>query len=534
MSATMHRESVHGIEIGAGMGLAVLVFAISMAFVGMNGYHMSNYLVSKLTTAETAFYVIWWWKAVGFGVAALEIPLGMSFITNYRLHGFWHIGVLSQLVLALIVAALAAGAGIGSQLADAETRTNQISSHNTQLGGYQNRAEAAKFDRDSRLLATQHIKDPVNQEIAQLKIKQRYQQIMARLAETTAGKQAKKPLKIMNDGDSQFIIFALLSVAASIGAFYLSCFHAVYIKQLVGLIAFSLKSKANHEWESHAADFKTKQHEISPLNGQNHGLLTKERVPSRTTLSSPESLQSKFKSSQKEELRSKENVYVKCPACDAVFSVEKALMVPSPKNKQGQLRCGECAGIFHGVINIVDSDSVNKKRAERLAKIQPKELRPRRGGLLNNDPKAEQTGDKNSIDTEIPEKFPANSSQIPVNKQQDSVTKNSSGIPQEFAKNLAGISNSQEFPRNSADPDSVDLSHIASSDPAEKKLADLEETIDRLSLDPRSDGLKFSPTRMKTELSLGYDRIQEVFEKKKTEGKISQTKPYKIIYRATI
>lgn len=559
MSAIIQRQSVQGIEIGAGMGLAILVFAISMAFVGMNGYHMSNYLVSKLTTTETVFYVIWWWKAVGFGVAALEIPLGMSFITNYRLHGFWHIGVISQLILALLVATLAAGAGIGSQLADAETRTNQITAAETQLSSYENSANAARLDRDSRLLASRSIEDPYQREIAQLKIKQRYEQQMARIAQTTATSQAAKPLKIMEDGSTgQTAIFALLSIAASIGAFYLSCFHAVYIKQLVALIAFSLKSKANHEWESSAADFKTRQHELSPLNDKSHGILFKEKVPARQLpgqQSGPDndaadSSNQGAESPSQDAARANEKVLVKCPHCRAVFSVKKVLMMPSAKNKKGLLRCGECDQTFSGVLNITD------KKADALAASFPASGDTKLAGMdgganpktvtqnadlvsadRSNSSRESSINDTagNSQNPEISEKFAGNSHGIRLDNQPLTGAENSAEIPQKFGRNsteISGRANSQDLKAgNSQVSRQVDLSKVAKIDDAEEKLKALAETIDQLAMDPESDGLLFSPTRTFKELHLNYGRVQDVFKAKQAEGKISETKPYKITYR---
>lgn len=431
MSAIVRRQAVQGIEIGAGWPLAILVFAISVAFVGMNGYHMSNYLIAKLTTVESSLLTIAWWKVVGFGVAALEIPLGMSFITNYRLYGLWHSGVIFQLLFAMIVATLAAGAGIGSQLADAETRSNQITSHDTALSGYQNTANAAKAKRDKRILAADLIENERQRAIAKLNAEQKYQQEMARLAQTTSSKQAEKPLKIMEDGGTlQLVVFALLSIVASLGAFFLSCFHAVYVKQLVALIAFSLKSKANHDWESDASDFKARKHQISPLN-KDKGILFKEKVPAETVEDeaplSPET-------NPKEDAKSREKVHVQCPTCDAVFSVEKRVMVPSAKNKQGKLRCGECLSTFHGVANIVPAKQA--PASDQKADIPQEDSR-------QSEPEA--LGDKHSVEPEISEKFPGNSREIRLENQSVTPSGNFPEIPQKFAENSTEISGGGQF-----------------------------------------------------------------------------------------
>ena len=539
MSTMVRGQEVQGIEIGAGWPLAILVFAISVAFVGMNGYHMSNYLIAKLTTFESGLMTVAWWKVVGFGVAALEIPLGMSFITNYRLYGIWHSGVIFQLAFAMTVAALAAGAGIGSQLADAESRSNQITSHNTAIGAYQYSANAAKANRDKRVLAADLIRDDNQRAIAKLNAEQKYQQALANIAQNTSSKQAKKPLKIMEDGGRlQLIVFGLLSIVASLGAFFLSCFHAVYIKQLVALIAFSLKSKANHDWESQASDFKTRKHELSPLN-KDKGILFKEKVPAETVKHepalSPEELEKTFKSSQKEEEKSREKVHVQCPACDTVFSAEKRLMVPSAKNRKGQLRCGECQSTFYGVANIVTSN-------EASATEKTDNTKPANQTLNNPEKPTIETPNAvsgNSQDSEISEKFAGNSREIRLEKQAVTSAANSTEIPQKFAANSTEISggansqgNSQELmPRKSDKSQHIDLSGVAKIDGAEEKLKALADTIDTLSADPKADGLRFSPTKTFKQLHLNYGRVQKVFQDKQSEGKISMTKPYKIIYR---
>ena len=528
MSAVIQRDQVQGIEIGAGMWLGILVFAISVAFVGMNGYHMSNYLIAKLTTADSGFMEITWWKIVGFGIAALEIPLGMSFITNYRLYKWKNTGVVAQFALALLVAALAAGAGIGSQNADAEARNNQITSHDTAISGYTFQAKAAEALRDKRVLAADAIQDENARAVAKLNAEQKYQQTMANISTTTSDKQSKKPLKVTEDGSVfQIIIFALLSIVASIGAFFLSCFHATYIKQLVALIAFSLKSKADHDWESDASDFKSKKHVLSPLNKDESGVLFKEKVPAEVVkepapLASPERKEA-ARIAHKEEDKSTESVHVECPACEAVFSVEKRLMVPTAGNPKGLLRCGECSKTFFGVVNITD------KPAPKFTRHVTPKTTPETPTQANNEPSA------NSQESEITSKFPANSSQIRDGKQDVTFVRNSSGISQEFAGNSTGITggansqgssvgNSQEEVRH------FDLSSIVGIDDADEKMKALEKEIDARSNDPESDGVRFSSTAIFKALGVGYPRVQKIFEAKKAEGKISTTKPFRIIY----
>ena len=534
MSALIERtqpDAVHDIEVGAGMWLGILVFAISVAFVGMNGYHMSNYLIAKLTSAESSFMSIMWWKVVGFGIAALEIPLGMSFITNYRLYKWNNLGVVAQFVLALLVAALAAGAGIGSQSADAESRSNQITSHDTSLAGYELQVKAANARFKKKMLATEHIEDLHTRELAQTSIEEKHFTELSKITANTSNKQANKPLKVVDDGIFQLVIFALLSIVASIGAFFLSCFHATYIKQLVALIAFSLKAKANQDWESDASNFKSKDHLLSPLNKNSTGVIFKEKVPAEVT-EKPSPLAPLERSDttlfeHKEGKNSNDYVHVKCPSCDYVLAVKKQKLVPTEGNPKGLIRCGNCEKIFTGVVNIVDKtvpESASKATSEAAFKETPEAPK-----TTNNDTAG------NSQDSGIPEKFARNSSRIREEKQEVTLDRNSTGISQEFAGNSTGIAggvnsqeleagNSQEFVRN------FDFSSLIEIDGVEQKMKALEEEIDRLSNNPESDGIRFSPTAIFKGLNVGYPRVKKVFEEKKSEGKISDNKPFRIIY----
>ena len=565
MNAVAQREQVQGIEIGAGMGLGILVFAISVAFVGMNGYHMSNYLIAKLTNAETAFLTIMWWKAVGFGVAALEIPLGMSFITNYRLledKEKWSAGVKTQFSLAVLVALLATGAGIGSQIADAQTRNNEITSHGTTLTSYGLKAQAIEARRTKRLLGADKIKNEGSREIAKAKIEEDYLNEMSKITDLKADKQANKPIKTSEDGSwSQLFIFGLLSTVASFGAFFLSCFHATYIKQLVALIAFSLESKANHPWMSYASDFKSKQHELSPLNKDETGTLFKEKVPAQVApeatktspiLESPD-LSRSFEATQKEDVRRDDNVHIKCPACDVTLNVKKETLLPTQGNPQGKIRCGECAHVFHGVVNIVDKPApqVAPKATQKSAPRAPfqsgnskptpdpvapiEDATPVPGTMGNTDSGISQ-------ESPIPRKFPANSSQIREGIQEVKHLRNSSGISQEFAGNSTGISdagNSSAIPQQFDSPKAssqkpLNLSDIAEEVETENKMIALANEIDRLSSDPQFDGLLFPPTVVQKDLNVGYPPVKKVFDQKRSEGRISTTKPYKIIYKGGV
>ena len=142
----------------------------------------------------------------------------------------------------------------------------------------------------------------------------------------------------------------------------------------------------------------------------------------------------------------------------------------------------------------------------------------------------------NSQDNVIRGKFAANSQQIRLDNQEVTDSANSPRIHRELAANsprIVGGANSQDSQaENSPNSRQVDLSGIIEINGNQEKLKALSETIDRLAADPDYDGVLFSPTKAFKELHLNYKPVQEIFNQKRVEGKISQTTPYKITFKA--
>lgn len=287
MNTSFRGTEIAGHTVGASKILGYLLIAISAGLVLMNGYHMSNYLVAKLTNPASSPLFKLILQYIGFVMAAIEIPLGMAFITNYRLHGLTT-GVLVQGLLGVTIAALAMAAGIGSQLADADLRQNQIDAHWTTLGSYRSDQRAATFTRDSMIARAAKINDPDSRNIAVLDANQTYHQTIATLDRTRSTHQASKPIEIMENGSRMHLfVIALFSFVCSVGAFFCSCFSAVFINPLVALPAFSLKAKPDHDWLSDGSDFQAVKHKISPMGGRLNGFLMREKLPTRIDQTPP-------------------------------------------------------------------------------------------------------------------------------------------------------------------------------------------------------------------------------------------------------
>ncbi|WP_022952673.1 hypothetical protein [Leucothrix mucor] len=278
MSATFRHQTIAGHSVGASKSFGVLMAVIMMALVFMNAYHLSNFLVSKLTSPEGSFIFKWALMVVGAGIACIEIPLAKSMVTSYRLHGFSS-GTIIQGLLAIVVTIMAIVAGISSQLADTDRRDTQTASYQVTDGSFANMERSAEMARDSALHRANRIHDEESKLIAKIDAERAYQDQLIAIAQQKAAHTLHKPVQMIQSGTTEhYIVIALFSIVCSVGAIFCSAFSAVFINPLVAMPAFSLKAKANHDWQSDGSDFKTVQHELSPLANKFSGYLGREKV----------------------------------------------------------------------------------------------------------------------------------------------------------------------------------------------------------------------------------------------------------------
>ena len=278
MSATFRHQKIAGHSVGASKSFGALMTVIMMALVFMNAYHLSNFLVSKLTSPESSVLFKWALMAVGAGIACIEIPLAKSMVTSYRLHGFSS-GTLIQGLLAIVVIIMAIVAGISSQLADSDRRNTQTASYQVTDGSFSNMERSALMARDSALHRANRIHDEESKLIAKIDAERAYQDQLIVIAQQKAAHTLHKPVQMIQSGTTEhYIVIALFSIVCSVGAIFCSAFSAVFINPLVAMPAFSLKAKANHDWQSDGSDFKTVKHELSPLANKFSGYLGREKV----------------------------------------------------------------------------------------------------------------------------------------------------------------------------------------------------------------------------------------------------------------
>ena len=282
MSAVFRNQVIAGHSIGASRLFGALLMLTTLALVGVNAYHMGNFLNSKLTTLDSN--IVWGvlLYCAGTGIAALEIPLGKSLVTNYRLDGL-SFSVFIQALFACLIAGMAVFAGMNSQLADADRRDTQTASYSVSASSFTNMKRAAAINRDAAIARASRIQDSESKKIAILDAKAAYQNKLVSIAQKEADNTLKKPVQMFeSSSDEQYITMMLFSVICSFGALFASMFHAVYINPLVAMPAFSLKAKKSHDWDSDGSDFRSAKHEVSVLANKFNGFLSREKVPAKT------------------------------------------------------------------------------------------------------------------------------------------------------------------------------------------------------------------------------------------------------------
>ena len=259
---------IAGQKIGVSLPFAIILWVVVFGLTLMNIYHIDNFLVSKLTNQNSSFVFIWMLHIIAVSASLLEIPLAKSIVTNYRLHGF-NLNVFLQAIFTLIIASMAVIGGINSQLTDADLRDSQITSHESKLGSFETRKSSLEMRRDSEQARANKIQDKGSREIAKIEANQRYYSALASLQQSKAGHELNRPTRALETGSNlHWLTISLFSLVCSFGVIFVSGFMAVYYQSLVSLPAFSLMSKANHEWQSDGSDFVTEKHKISPLNNR--------------------------------------------------------------------------------------------------------------------------------------------------------------------------------------------------------------------------------------------------------------------------
>lgn len=281
MSAVFRNQVIAGHSVGASKPFGALIMLIAVSLVGVNAYHMGNFLDSKLTTIDS--FILWTalLYIAGTGIAALEIPLGKSLVTNYRLDGV-SFGVFIQALFACTIACMAIFAGMNSQLADADKRDTQTASYSVGASSFANMRQAAAITRDSAKARANRIQNPESKQIAILDAEAAYQNKLVSIAQQEAAHTLKKPVQMFeSSSDESFVTMMLFSVICSFGALFLSMFHAVYVNPLVAMPAFSLKAKKGHDWQSDGSNFKSANHEVSVLANKFSGFLSREKVEAK-------------------------------------------------------------------------------------------------------------------------------------------------------------------------------------------------------------------------------------------------------------
>lgn len=255
MNAIIQGQTIEGYKVGAGPITAGLVIFCMVACISFNTYHMSNYIIVKMSingVFATGFFYL-----LGAAIASLEVPLAKSVVANYRLSRCIDATVGALLIFSVAVASLAGFAGWNSQLADADIKQTQIAAHWTKGASYTNLKTAAEGTYRAAKLKAGLIKDKSSREIALAEAWADYQVELANLTIDKSAHELKKPVQMFEaDSLSSKISMLLFTFVCSIGAFFCSGFLVVYVNPLV---AFA-------QWKSSEDRFQPVTHLLSPLS----------------------------------------------------------------------------------------------------------------------------------------------------------------------------------------------------------------------------------------------------------------------------
>ena len=525
-----------------------------------------------------------WFTAAIMGIvliplAFLERPSGIMLVNSIRLKDH-PIIVLFWVIVVGAIGVLALSVTLNSHETMTEQRDNRVSSHSSSLTTLDRREKAAQSTLDTAVLAADSM-SPVRAKRYLRAAQLQYDRTMIRISEARTEQFNNAPTAQKHEGSFEWlsakVFSAMIAVGLSVGAIIVTIYEQLHVRSNQRVPAFSLSPKLNQEWEAFKGNFKAGDFHVDPSRGLFNGMFLHVKKNVTTPAKATENQQSSHSDgdvyaqcidcgdvatwSSKgalENRKSKDGNPLTCDACDELYHPieipEVDALRKMGKQKNGQwnkptshslgkemtIACPECDrtwGVDAALLKSIHAHDHKAVKCSDCGEVFNGILSIEKQKVLRENQKPDGTL-QNSSKPQIRDEFPANSSEIHLEKQGLNPPANSGGIPDEFATNLVGISggaNSGELmPKNSTNDRQVDLSKVAQIDGTDAKLKALSETIDTLSSEQVSDGLLFSPTKAFKTLQISYPPVQKVFKQKQQEGKISLTKPYRIIYRPVV
>ena len=268
------QKTLAGQRIGISSAYAALIYAVIICITPMNVYHLSNLFLNLAGDS--------WWRHLVYpmstAITLAEIPLVQAFVTNYRLDSTSFIVKAQGLILALLVSLTVMGGNV-SQFISADIKDASIQSHQTTENSYQQKQKVIDGNWRKATRKANRIKDRSKRADAISDANNAYYSASAKLNDGLSKHQVKRPtLGVKNGSFAHLFLVNVVSLALVIVSMSLSGFLAVYYSTLVASPAFSFMSKKAHEWLSNASNFTAANHEISPIDDKQSGMVKVEKT----------------------------------------------------------------------------------------------------------------------------------------------------------------------------------------------------------------------------------------------------------------
>lgn len=270
MAIALHDQRViAGQRIGISSAYAALIYLVIICITPMNVYHLSNLFLNLAGTA--------WWSHLVYpmstAITLAEIPLVQAFVTNYRLDPKSAIVKAQGLILALLVSLTVMGGNV-SQFISADIKDASIQSHQTTENSFDQKQKVIDENWRRATRKANKIKSKSKRDDAISDANTAYYSASADLNDGLSKHQVKRPtLGVENGSFAHVFLVNVVSLALVIVSMSLSGFLAVYYSTLVASPAFSFMSKKAHEWLSTASNFTAANHEISPIDDKQSGMV---------------------------------------------------------------------------------------------------------------------------------------------------------------------------------------------------------------------------------------------------------------------
>ena len=281
MSANVFNDQqvMAGQRIGISTAYAILIYIIIACLLPFNTYHLSNMLTNLLGDSwiSTLSYPL------SAALTAAEMPIVQSLVTNYRLDPDSKIVKMQGSVLVLLILLTVMG-GNTSQFISADKKDASIQSHKTQEQSLNDRKKTLESNWRIATRTANRIEDNTDRQIAISQANSTYYSGVSVVNNDLSKHQQSRPTTGIKTGSFTHVFLVnLLSLSLVIVSMFLSGFLAVYHTTLVASPAFSFMSKKAHGWLSAARNFKTSNHEISPINDSATGYVKVDKTDSRTS-----------------------------------------------------------------------------------------------------------------------------------------------------------------------------------------------------------------------------------------------------------